>query len=217
MRMGELSARTGVPIPTVKFYLREGLLSAGERTSPNQARYDDSHVRRLKLVRALIDVGGLSVAGARAVLSHLDATGSDTLERLGKVQYSLLPRREPDDDEAWQQAALQVQELVAERGWDVRPSNPAFTTLTEVVAVLHRLGQSDVLGLLGRYADTAHALADAEVDLVRDRPLLEDRAEGVVIVAVLGDTLLAALRRLAQEDLVRRWLGAEEDQPATGS
>ncbi|WP_346281659.1 MerR family DNA-binding transcriptional regulator, partial [Pseudonocardia sp.] len=34
MRMAELSARTGVPIPTIKFYLREGLLPPGERTSP---------------------------------------------------------------------------------------------------------------------------------------------------------------------------------------
>ena len=38
MRMAELSRRTGVPVPTIKYYLREGLLPPGERTSPNQAQ-----------------------------------------------------------------------------------------------------------------------------------------------------------------------------------
>ncbi|MDX2026822.1 MerR family transcriptional regulator, partial [Microcella sp.] len=45
--MSELSATTGTPVPTLKFYLREGLLPAGERTSPNQSQYDDSHVERV--------------------------------------------------------------------------------------------------------------------------------------------------------------------------
>ena len=37
MRIAELSQTTGVPVPTIKYYLREGLLPAGELTSPNQA------------------------------------------------------------------------------------------------------------------------------------------------------------------------------------
>jgi DNA-binding transcriptional MerR regulator len=37
MRIGELSKVTGVPVPTIKYYLREGLLPAGELSSPNQA------------------------------------------------------------------------------------------------------------------------------------------------------------------------------------
>lgn len=212
MRMGELSGRTGVPIPTIKFYLREGLLSAGERTSLNQARYDEDHVRRLKLIRALVDVGRLSVAATRAVLGHLDDAGGDTLTTLGKVHYALMPAREAGEDPAWADAEERVQRLVADRGWRVRPTNPALGELTEVVAVLLRLGQDDVLPLLETYADAARELAGAEVDVVRGRELLEDRAEGVVVVTALGDTLLAAVRRLAQEDEVNRWL-----DPAPGA
>src|ERR1700716_801088 len=48
MRMAELSAESGVPVATIKYYLREGLLPPGERTSRNQARYDDVHVRDRK-------------------------------------------------------------------------------------------------------------------------------------------------------------------------
>jgi DNA-binding transcriptional MerR regulator len=210
MRMAELSSRTGVPIPTIKFYLREGLLSAGERTSPNQAQYGEQHVRRLKLIRALIDVGGLPVAVARTVLDRLDNTGSSTFETLGKVQYSLMQRKAPPDDEGWRAAQERVRALLDRHGWRVGAANPAHAALVDVVAALDRLGQQDVLGILDEYVNTARGLAAAEVDLVRARESLEARAEGVVIVSVLGDALLAALRRLAHEDLVAGWLGPTE-------
>ena len=38
MRISELSSVTGVPVPTIKYYIREGLLPRGERTAANQAR-----------------------------------------------------------------------------------------------------------------------------------------------------------------------------------
>lgn len=211
MRMGELSGRTGVPIPTIKFYLREGLLRAGERTSPNQAQYGDDHVRRLKLIRALVEVGRLSIASARSVLTELDSAESDTLETLGKVQYSLLPRRVPEDDNTGREAGRIVADLLDRHGWRVRPDNPGFTTLTDVVGVLLRLGQDDVLGLLDHYVDAAFTLAEAEIGVLREREAIDQQAEAVVVLSVLGDTLLSALRRLSQEHHVRGWLTATAD------
>ncbi|MFG2601211.1 MerR family transcriptional regulator [Streptomyces sp. NPDC048462] len=35
---------------------------AGQLTSPNQASYDTGHERRLRLIRALLDVGGLPLS-----------------------------------------------------------------------------------------------------------------------------------------------------------
>ncbi len=204
--MAELSGRTGVPIPTIKFYLREGLLPPGERTSPNQAQYGDEHARRLKLIRALVDVGKLSIVATRAVLGYLDALDADSLETLGKVQYAVTRKREreAEPDEAWLAAEKQVDDLLARHGWTVRPGNPARVNLAEVIATLLRLGQDDVLDLLDRYADAAHGLASAEVDAVWRRASGDDRAESVVMLTVLSDALLAALRRLAQEDVVVR-------------
>jgi len=207
MRMGELSHRSGVPIPTIRFYLREGLLAAGELTSPNQGSYGEDHVRRLKLIRALVEIGGLSVAKARAVLDHLGSSGADELGVLGTVQFALAARRESEPDEASQLAASDVRRLMARHGWDNCADNPATADLIDVVAVLHRLGQHDVLALLDGYARAARALAESEVELVDNRTALEDRAEGVVVISVLGDALLAALRRLAQETLMVRRLG----------
>lgn len=72
MRIGELSRASGVPVPTIKFYLREGLLPAGELTSPNQARYGEAHLRRLHLIRALTDVGGLPLASVGKVVEAVE-------------------------------------------------------------------------------------------------------------------------------------------------
>ena len=65
MRISELSRESGVPVATIKFYLRERLLPDGVLTSATQAQYDETHVARLRLVRALIGPGGLSIAAAR--------------------------------------------------------------------------------------------------------------------------------------------------------
>src|SRR5712664_1393717 len=111
MRIAELSRDTGVPVPTIKFYLREGLIPAGERTSPNQMQYDETHVQRLKLVRALVDVGGLSVAGARNVLDGMGSPEISAVAAVGKAQYAMTAPREHLDDEASRTAAAEVDAL----------------------------------------------------------------------------------------------------------
>jgi len=88
MRMKELSEASGVPVATIKFYLRERLLPAGERTQPNQSQYTDAHLGRIRLIRALIEVGGLSVAGARGVIAVLDLPGQSVHNVLGLAQHA---------------------------------------------------------------------------------------------------------------------------------
>ena len=92
MRIGELSRRTGVPVPTIKYYVREGLLPAGQLTSPNQASYDDAHERRLRLIRALLDVGGLKVAAIAEVLAAVDDPGRSVHKVLGVATDRIVPR-----------------------------------------------------------------------------------------------------------------------------
>ena len=91
MRISELSRVSGVPVATIKFYLREGLVPEGVRTSPNQAQYDDAHVQRLRLVRALVGVGGLSLAATKNVLGHIDEPTGLTLDLLGTAHQAVAP------------------------------------------------------------------------------------------------------------------------------
>lgn len=204
--MAELSRRTGVPIPTIKYYLREGLLPPGELTSPNQARYDESHVHRLRLVRALVEVGGLTIAATREVLERMSGAET-TLVSLGKAHFATAAHTEPHEDAAWADAVRQVDELIERRGWRVRESNPARATLAGVLAYLTRLGHEDALPLLDRYADAADALAGPEVELVLSRGNPDAMAETAVTLSVLGDALLGALRRMAQESGATRRMG----------
>lgn len=205
MRIAELSRRSGVPVATIKYYMREGMVPQGQRTSPNQAIYDESHLRRLRLARALIDVGGLPIAVARDLLRTLDDSRSSLHDLLGKAQYAATARKDArPDTEEWRQAEDDVRALIAERGWVILPEGPALFSLTEAIAMLRSLGQGGYLKLLGCYADAAERLAVEEVAHVVGQPAIESMAEVVVVGAVLGDALMAALRRLAQEAVSSR-------------
>ncbi|MFI7064511.1 MerR family transcriptional regulator [Kribbella sp. NPDC050124] len=210
--MTELSRRSGVPIPTIRYYIREGLLPAGEFTSPNQATYDDSHVRRLTLIRAMVEVGEMPIAAVGRLFRHLETKEGDEFATLGLVQYSLVRELSPSDGS---EAMAQVQDLLDRLGWQVRDQHPARSVLAATIQTLERLGYDDVLGLLDRYAAAAHELAEDEVDLMLAREGLDNRAGAVVVTGVLGDAMLGALRRMAQEDVTAAKLRPARRKSAT--
>lgn len=213
MRIAELSRRTGVPVPTIKYYLREGLIHPGERTSPNQAQYDDSHVRRLTLIRALLDVGGLSIAAAHGVLAKTAESGRTVFEMLGKAQYAMSPHREPAANDDLTEASREVDALITRHGWNVGPNNPGRGSLAQVLVTVRRLGHPELVDALDDYAAAANDLA--EVDVARlDRGADADSImESVVVLTTLGDAMLVALRRLAQENAAARTFRPNGDVP----
>jgi DNA-binding transcriptional MerR regulator len=198
--MSELVSRSGVPLPTVKYYLREGLLPAGEATGRNQASYDDSHLQRLRLIRALIDVGGLPVSTVREVLQAVDDPHHVEHNLRGIAHHVIArPSRGDRTSPSWIAAREAAAGLVAERGWGVHPTAPALDHLADAIEALRTLGQDDVLELLPLYADTSEKLAKPEVALVTRRPDRAGMVEAVVTGTVLGEAAFNALRRLAQE------------------
>jgi DNA-binding transcriptional MerR regulator len=206
MRVAELSRRTGVSVASIKYYLREGLLPAGERTGPNQADYGDAHVHRLRLVRALLDVGGISVAAAKEVLGVVDDEQMTLHDALGVAQDAVMRRSEPLEDEAGVRAEKVLDDLAARRGWHVSPENPGRRAVVDVLATLERLDHGEVGGLLESYAAAVEGFADEEVGAV---VVEEDRGrsvEGVVTGIVLGGALLLGLRGMAQENASRQRL-----------
>ena len=100
MRIGELSAKTGVPVATIKYYVREGLMAGGERTGHNQVSYGEEHVRRLRLVRAMVETGALPIAKVREVLAEIEDPRRDLDSTLGVVSRALTSHREPTEDPA---------------------------------------------------------------------------------------------------------------------
>jgi DNA-binding transcriptional MerR regulator len=65
--IGDLSRRTGVKIPTIRYYEQMGLIPAPERTEGNQRRYDRRARDRLAFIRHGRDLG-LSIEAIRDLI-----------------------------------------------------------------------------------------------------------------------------------------------------
>ncbi|MFB6507838.1 MULTISPECIES: MerR family transcriptional regulator [unclassified Streptomyces] len=204
MRIGELSRRSGVPVPTIKYYVREGLLPAGQLTSPNQASYDDGHERRLRLIRALLDVGGLSLAAIGDVLRVVDDPERPVHKVLGFAAKRLAQPAGDDPGPELDDARDEVAELVERRGWRADAAGPAGESLAEVIVALRRAGHGGFVELLDAYAAAAEPVARADLDYVGRRVAREDLVESVVVGTVLGEAMFGALRRLAHVDASAR-------------
>ncbi|GAA2612984.1 MerR family transcriptional regulator [Dactylosporangium fulvum] len=210
MRIAELSQKTGVPVPTIKYYLREGLLPSGELTSPNQARYDDRHVQRLRLVRVLLDIGRLPIATIRELLTALDQPDPDVHSVLGSALPTTVTTRDAVDPASVVAAKVRVDGLVARRGWLVRSGAPARQATAEVLAAFEQVG-ADVADLLEQYADVAEQIAVHDLHFVGRASDAEGKLHAAVVGSILGDSLLAALRRLAQEHESAKMFGIRRD------
>jgi DNA-binding transcriptional MerR regulator len=192
--MAELSASSGVPVATIKYYLRERLMPSGESAGINQAHYDESHRARLRLIRALIDVGGLSVASARAVIDAIDSDAT-LPEAFAVAQHSVSAAIEANELE--EDSLTRIDAVMS--GWRVSPHNPGRLAAARALEAFHRVGQTDERGWFARYADAALILANADLDEIEARPSRESKVETVVVGTALGDVLISGLRRAAQE------------------
>ncbi len=72
LKMSAFAAAAGVPVPTIKHYLREGLLPEPVRTSRNMAYYDASLVERVKAIKRLQQELYLPLKVIRRILDRLD-------------------------------------------------------------------------------------------------------------------------------------------------
>ncbi|MFI5982285.1 MerR family transcriptional regulator [Streptomyces sp. NPDC051555] len=212
MKISELSRRTGVPVASIKYFLRQGLLPAGRATSATISEYGDEHAQRLRLIKALTTLGGLSIAATRDVLGAVDQ--ADTSEgALGAVSYALpVPvaaqggAGPEEDDGATPAAAAEVAELLTALDWQAPGTSPHVQGLTTALRELRRLDAQYGPGELAAYARLAEGVA--RLDLER-AAVLEDPvalAERAVIVFAICAPVFELLRRLAQEDQVRRRL-----------
>jgi DNA-binding transcriptional MerR regulator len=210
--MAELSKASGIPVATIKFYLRERLLPAGERTGPNQSRYGEQHLRRLRLIRGLLEVGGLSIATARGVIDAVDSE-LPLAHSFGVAQRAVSAHIDPGDIDP---AALAGIDRLVE-GWQVSGDNPGRLAAARVLETFESLGQRDEQRWFSRYAAAALLVAEADLDQVEARGSREAMAETVVIGTVLGDALLSGLRRAAQEHVstLRHPVPSELNRPST--
>jgi DNA-binding transcriptional MerR regulator len=192
MRISELSTRSGVPVPTIKYYLREGLVPQGERSSPTQADYGDAHLQRLRVIRALIE-SGVSIAETRKVLTALDDPPADAHNLLGAAHAAVTPAFEEPVD------LTEAEQLVAGLGWSTGMCDDhVLTGVARALQSIDRAGFEVPADVMPVYLDSIKRMADAEIAGV-PTDSIEAAVRYVVLGSVIVEPLLLALRRVAEQ------------------
>jgi DNA-binding transcriptional MerR regulator len=199
LKVSELSRASGVSIASIKYYLREGLLRAGASTASNQADYDGEHVRRLRLIRALIEIGGLPIASVRGVLAAVDDESTKLHDAFGAVMHGLddPPPADPSPDVA--AALAEVRRWLRARGWKIQPKAPAPYALAELIVTLRQFDFPVTMRDLDGAADIAAQSAEFEVSYALAKPDRTAAVENMLIGTVVYERVLAEVRRLALE------------------
>jgi DNA-binding transcriptional MerR regulator len=68
LTIGDLAARSGTTVQTIRYYEQQGLLPVPGRSSGNQRRYTKAHLDRLKFVRHARELG-FSIEDIRKLLA----------------------------------------------------------------------------------------------------------------------------------------------------
>ena len=199
MRISELSRTTGVAIPTVKYYLREGLLARGDATGPNQAEYGAAHAHRLRLIRVLREVGGLTVGRVAAVLAAIDDAGLPRHELFGVTQRALAPPSAAPVSAEVTRARAEIDSFLADLGWKVSAEAPARKALADALMALRKLGRDCGAEVFLPHAQAAGNIAEQEVSSLGAESDRAAAVERLVVGTVVFEAALAALRRLAHE------------------
>ncbi|AWH97027.1 MerR family transcriptional regulator [Dietzia psychralcaliphila] len=198
MRISELAEVTGTTVTTLKFYLRRGLLQPGRSVTRTQAEYGEEHVERVRLVRALSEVGGLDLAAVGRVVEAIEGPGLGRLDVMATAQHALSgardragqgPSRGDERTRAW----------IAARGWQVDPRDVALDRLAAAWNACEGAGLGLDEDRLDAYADAVEQIATIDVASVPPEPASAVRQ--VVLGTVLVEPVLAALRLLAQQHI----------------
>jgi len=216
MRISELARRVDLPVHTVKHYLRVGLLPPGRPTAATQADYDEAHVSRLRLIRALTDVGGLSLSAAARVLAAVDA-GPEGIATAAAEAHEALATGRPRGDGPPEQALAVVRRL----GWEVDPRSASLRQLQAALEAVRDAELEPRPEFLDVYAAAALQVAEAELAYTPDPngPQAGTTVSFIVLGTVLYEPVLLALRRLAQQHLFvsggnrPQWSCDRDDQP----
>ena len=204
MRISELSRASGMPVATVKYYLREGLLPAGRPIAPNQAEYGDTHVRRLRLIRTLREVGGLEIERIRRVITAIEDEGLSRHDLFGVAQRALESARTAAEMTR-RQARTEVDLFVAGLGRHVRPDAAARQELADALAGLRRLGRDYGTEVFGPYAEAADRMAAWEVRAIPTSEPPSVAVERMVVGSIVFGAIFEPCVGLPTNTTARRW------------
>jgi DNA-binding transcriptional MerR regulator len=211
LRISELSRRSGTAIPTIKYYIREGLLPGGTTTAPNQAKYEDRHLARLELVRSLREVADLGIPTIGRILQAVDrvsarGVGASHLPlALRALSPGLIVPR--GMERVYAEAEKKVDALVKQLGWRaITRQTAGRADLVRALVGIGRYWRSPMpYPALAEYGKIAERLAHLEIpDDWNPAVAPADTLRYAVLGTVLFEPVILALRRMAHAARSRR-------------
>jgi DNA-binding transcriptional MerR regulator len=194
VRISELSEHSGIPVASIKFYIREGMLPRGTATSATRADYGDEHLARLRVIQALSDVRALPLARVKEILSLIDAPDETPYATLGRAVSALPPYADETNTD-------RARETIERLGLTYDERFAAVGQLEAAIRGIEAAGLTWDAETAARYAGPLLRVAAAEL-----LPLAELSESEQVSYAVLGTAMyepaILALRRLAHQHLL---------------
>lgn len=221
MKISELSRHTDIPVSTIKFYIREGLLPAGELSRRNQATYREEHLQRLDLIRSLREIAGLSLEVVREVIANLENAWEANLDPVGPAMQAIYKNpersRAPEEEEAYGNLRKEIRDLVVGLDWihdepyggpleDVESHLYVDQLADAVIQFRKYLDPELSIEILKRFADVAWLFsevafdpefADGESNVPREGDDLTSAVRTGVLMTLLAERLVNPLMRTA--------------------
>jgi DNA-binding transcriptional MerR regulator len=220
LRMRELAEASGVPAPTIKHYLREGLLPEPVKTSRNMAYYPPEFVDRIKLIKRLQEERYLPLKAIKNVLEEDPDRAKAMLELGDQILDRALAGERSRTSAAEVRKRYGVPKEVLDRLAELgvltpnsRGYSPSDVTIIEAISRFRAGGYDEQIGFTVydtlRYKDALEELVRLEVDVVMERLAGEVPPERVVEMLEAGaqplKDLIAALHtKLMVAELERR-------------
>lgn len=198
MKISEACQLSSVTTSTFKYYIREGLVAEGTRIGSNQTEYSDSHVRRVRLARALIETGGLSIAASRDVLKVMDANIGSPAYFLEAAQHALYGAAAQAPQHASKGSRQRIIELFGPEA-KISLDNLGIELAARALDGFATIGFEPTSEFLQAYLAAATTIAQVDLASLMTQTTPEAIAELMVVGTVMGDVLLAGMRRLAHE------------------
>jgi DNA-binding transcriptional MerR regulator len=206
--MGELAEASGVPAPTIKHYLREGLLPEPVKTSRNMAYYPPEFVDRIRLIKQLQEERFMPL---RAIKSVLDGD-PEQVRALVEVEDRILERALAGERKRTSAAEVRdrygVPKAVLDRLAEIevlspnsRGYSPSDVRIIEAISRFRAGGYDEKIGFTVydtlRYKSALSDLVRQEVEVVMERLAGEMEPDRVVEMIEAGaqplQDLIAAL------------------------
>ncbi|HEY5946247.1 MAG TPA: MerR family transcriptional regulator [Kofleriaceae bacterium] len=218
LRIGELAKRSGVPIATLKFYLREGLIAPARKSGRTMAWYEPSTVDRIRAIRELQERQFLPLDVIRETIDSTSEAADDhaIAEGIAEVLIRRGGKRTRSRAEVLSNGAKEAElEWLQRAGLAVPDADGSYRG--DDLALLQTLGAARRSGLgaemlpfeiLGDYLGAINKLVEVELRMFRAGVIGRAKPHEVAALTKsateLSERLVVVLRRKLLLPTLRR-------------